>query len=110
MFLYRHFLFQVRKESDSGDFRISRPISDYSGSEFEQQLNVKKRDVKPMRHMQVCDTCLNTSIAFHNEFLKEDEMFFLHIIKFNIAQFLGYYTIGKFPQCECNFLHFSKDL
>ncbi|KAK6622781.1 Pleckstrin y-like domain B member 2 [Polyplax serrata] len=42
----------VRKESDSGDFRNSRPISDYSGSEFEQQLNVKKRDVKPMRHMQ----------------------------------------------------------
>ena len=43
----------MRKESDSGEFRNSRPISDYSGSEFDHQVNVKKREFKPAKLIQV---------------------------------------------------------
>lgn len=71
-------MFQMRKESDAGDFRNSRPISDYSGSEYEQSVNVKKREAKPMRHIQVKHFLFLTSSALKRDFILSPKSFFLH--------------------------------
>lgn len=48
------FYFQIReKDLDGSEFRNSRPISDYSGSECEHHIPVKKRESKQARMIQV---------------------------------------------------------
>lgn len=45
---------QIRDGDDESSLRDSRPISDYSSSDFDQSCVVKKRDSHPDRLLQVC--------------------------------------------------------